>query len=60
MFVVGMVEGHFPPPHRVSAVSAWLDDGAAARIQGKLERYEFLGALAAAWSSHPQLSYRRR
>ena len=48
VFVVGMVEGHFPPPHRVSAVSAWLDDGAAARIQSALERYEFLGALAAA------------
>ena len=48
VFAVGMVEGQFPPPPRVSAVSEWLDDGERARIQRALERYEFLGVLAAA------------
>ncbi len=48
VFVVGMVEGQFPPPPRVSAVSEWLDTGNRANIQRALERYEFLGAVAAA------------
>ena len=48
VFVVGMTEGQFPPPHWTSVVSAWLDQGSAAEIQGALERYEFLGAVAAA------------
>ena len=48
VFAVGMVEGQFPPPPRVSAVSEWLDTGNRASTQRALERYDFLGALAAA------------
>ena len=48
VFAVGMVEGQFPPPPRVSAVSEWLDTGNRAGTQRALERYDFLGALAAA------------
>ncbi len=48
VFAVGMVEGQFPPGYRARMVDEWLDDGTAARMQGSLERYEFLGAVAAA------------
>lgn len=48
VFAVGMVEGQFPTPPRVSAVSEWLDTGNRASTQRALERYDFLGALAAA------------
>ena len=48
VFVVGMVEGQFPPAHRASGVDEWLGEGGAAHIRRALERYEFLGAVAAA------------
>ena len=63
VFVVGMIEGQFPPPHRTSAVSAWLNQGSAADIHVALERYEFLGAVAAAGQvvlSYPVVGADRR
>ena len=47
VFAVGMVEGQFPPARRTRLVDAWLDDGTAAQTQRALERYEFMGAVAA-------------
>ncbi len=47
VFAMGMVEGQFPQPPRVSAVSEWLDAGNRASTQRALERYDFLGAVAA-------------
>ena len=48
VFAVGMVEGQFPPAYRASSVDEWLRDGSAGEIQRALERYEFLGVVAAA------------
>ena len=63
VFAVGMMEGQFPPPPRVSAVSEWLDTGNRARTQLALERYDFLGAVASAGNvvlSYPAAGADRR
>ena len=55
VFAVGMAEGQFPPSRAVSIVDEWRDDGAAAQTRRALERYDFLGAVAA--SDRATLSY---
>ena len=45
LYVLGLVEGQFPPALRNSL---WSDTTAAAQIQSAQERYEFLGAIASA------------
>ena len=48
VFVVGMIEGQFPPPHRTTAFTRWLDQGSSVEDRDAQERYEFLGVVAAA------------
>ena len=48
VFLVGLSEGEFPPPRRTTAFHQWLDQGSAPEDRDALERYEFLGAVAAA------------
>ena len=60
VFAVGMVEGQFPPPPRVSAVSEWLDTGNRASTQRALERYRLPGRSRCRWRSGSQLPCCRR
>ena len=48
VFVVGMIEGQFPPPHRITAFTRWFDQGSSVEDRDALERYEFFGAVATA------------